>query len=137
MERKRVRIIERIFRCYEENKKQLEKNCGLPVPSGVAYDRPSVKADNARNGTEESFIRYAARRETLYKRVFIVEETLKWFRLEGHGRERFIRDFFIGGYSWVKTEMECCVSRDTLARWRRDVLEKAETIASWIGFFDT
>lgn len=129
----RIREIERFFRSYKANKRTLQNDYSIPVPSGIAYDKICVKKDASKNVTEFMTIEYIAKREELFKKVWIVDETLRWFELEGHGREQFIKVFFINGNSWVKTEIECGMSRDTLGRWRREVLEKADIVCGWLG----
>lgn len=124
-----------IFRSYKENKKELTNDSSIPVPSGVRYDKIAVKTDKSVNGVEKMTVDYIARREDLLKKVYIVDEVLRWFQLEGHGRERFIKSFLIDGNSWTKSEVECCVSRGALSYWRREVLEKAETVAMWVNYF--
>ena len=124
-----------IFRSYKENKKELTNDSSIPVPSGVRYDKIAVQTDKSVNGVEKMTVDYIARREDLLKKVYIVDEVLRWFQLEGHGRERFIKSFLIDGNSWTKSEVECCVSRGALSYWRREVLEKAETVAMWVNYF--
>ena len=134
MNREREKIISNMFRQYKANKKELVQDYNIPAPSGISYDKIKVKGDTSRNVPYEQTIDYISKREELFKKVFIVEEVLNWFKLEGHGRERVVRMFLIDGCSWVKTEMECHIGHDTLARWRREVLDKADTIAKWINF---
>lgn len=124
----------KVFRTYKQNKKELETNYNIPVPSGVAYDRISVKPDKSKNPVEKMTVEYISKREELFRKVFIVDEVNKWFQLEGHGRERFIKAFMIDGESWVKMETTFHMSPDTINRWKRDVLEKSETVAKWVGF---
>lgn len=124
-----------IFRAYKDNKKELATDYNIPVPSGVRYDKIVIKTDNSVNGVEKMTVDYIARREELFKKVYIVDEVLRWFQLEGHGRERFIKIFMIDGESWTKAEMDCAVSRGALSYWRREVLEKAEMVASWVNYF--
>ena len=94
-----------------------------------------MKGDASRNVPYEQTVEYIYKREELSKKVFIVEEVLNWFKLEGHGRERFISVLLINGCSWVKTEMDCHIAHTTLVMWRREVLEKAEMVAKWVNFF--
>ena len=124
-----------IFRSYKDNKKELTNEYSIPVPSGVRYDKIAVKTDKSVNGVEKMTVDYIARREDLFKKVYIVDEVLRWFQLEGHGRERFIQIYCINGSGWVKTCSECCVSEGTLSHWRREMLEKAEMVAKWINYF--
>ena len=131
MKRNQERELYLIFRNYKQTKKELDNNYSIPVPSGIDYDKISIKTDKSKNNVEDMTVDYCAKREDLFRRVFIVEETLKWFQLEGHGRERFIHFFFIDGNSWVKTESVFRLAPDTIRRWRRDVLEKAKMIESW------
>jgi hypothetical protein len=135
MNKEREKAIEQLFRRYKTNKRELAQDYNIPTPSGIAYDKIKVQADNSRNAQYEQTVEYISKREELFKRVFIVEEVLNWFRLEGHGREHFIKTFLIDGNTWVKTEMGCCLSRDTIARWRREVLEKAEIVGKWVNYF--
>ena len=129
----RVREIERFFRSYKANKRTLQNDYSIPVPSGIAYDKICVKKDASKNVTEFMTIESISRREELFKKVYVVDEVCRWFELEGHGRERFIKCFFIDGYSWVKTEIECGLSRGTLSYWRLEVLEKADLVGKWVG----
>ena len=124
-----------MFREYKQNKKMLAEDYNIPVPSGVAYDKVKVRGDQSKNVVYETTVKYISTREELFKKVFIVEEVLNWFKLEGHGRERFIKSLMIDGNSWVKTEMQCHISQMTLSRWREEVLEKAEMVAKWVDFF--
>lgn len=135
MTRERAKQIERLFREYENNKKELAQDYNVPVPSGVCYDKICVQSDRFTNWTEEKYVKYAADREELCKKIFIVEETLFWFQLEGHGRERFIQTFLINGESWTATEIKCCLARGTLFYWKKEAIEKAETIGKIVGFF--
>ena len=135
MNKEREKAIEQLFRRYKANKKELAQDYNIPTPSGIAYDKIKVQADNSRNAQYEQTVEYISKREELFKRVFIVEEVLNWFRLEGHGRERFIKTLLIDGRSWTKTEMDCGLSRDTIARWRREVFEKAEIVGKWVNYF--
>ena len=135
MTKQRERDIVNLFRGYKANKKELASNYNIPVPSGVRYDKITVKTDNSVNGVEKMTVEYIARREELFKKVYIVDEVLRWFRLEGHGRERFIQIYYIDGSGWVKTCHECCLSEGTLSYWRREVLEKAEMVAGWLNYF--
>ena len=135
MNRERENAILSVFRSYKANKKELVQDYNIPVPSAVAYDKIKVKGDASKNVVYETTVEYVSKREELFKKVYIVEEVLNWFKLEGHGRERFIYTLLIDGASWVKTERVCCIAESTLSLWRRDVLEKAEMVAKWIDFF--
>lgn len=135
MNKEREKIISSLFRQYKANKKELAQDYNIPAPSGISYDKIKVKGDTFRNVPYEQTVEYISKREELYKKVFIVEEVLNWFKLEGHGRERFIKIFLMDGNSWVKTEMDCHIAHATLVSWRREVLEKAEIVAKWFDFF--
>lgn len=135
MDRKREKVLASLFRKYKANKKELAQGGKIPEPSGVSYDKIRVKGDLSKNVPYEMTVEYISRREELFKEVFIVEEVLNWFKLEGHGRDRFIQLYFIGGCSWTKAEIVCNISHSTLSIWRREVLEKSEIIAKWVNFF--
>lgn len=131
----RERQIKRIFSSYYANKKTLREDYNFPSITATDYSRVVVQTDKSKNIQEDKIINYADRKTVLCAEVFIVEETLQYFRLEGHGREKFVEAFFIKNYSWAKTEMECNVSVGTLSYWQRDVIEKAEILGKWIGYF--
>ena len=135
MTKEREKAIEQLFRRYKANKRELAQDYNIPVPSAVAYDKVKVQGDNSRNVQLEQTVEYISKRDELFKKVFIVEEVINWFRLEGHGRETFIKSFLIDGNSWIKTEIGCALSRDTIARWRREVFEKSEMVAKWVNYF--
>lgn len=135
MNREREKILHSIFIQYKSNKKELAQDYNIPAPSGIAYDKIRVKGDLSKNVPLEMTVEYISKREELFKKVFIVEEVLNWFKLEGHGRDRFIQLFFINGASWTKAEIMCNISSSTVALWRREVLEKAEIVAKWVDFF--
>lgn len=124
-----------IFKTYKENKKELATNYNIPVPSGIRYDKVAVRTDNSENGVEKMTVEYIARREELFKKVYIVDEVIRWFHLEGHGREKFIQTYFIENSGWQKTCIVCLVSEGTLSYWRREVIEKAEIVANWVDYF--
>jgi hypothetical protein len=135
MTRKREKEIERIFRAYKANKRlYADRYAEMPNANAVAYDKPAVTADKSKNVVELSVIEYIARREELYKKIFIVEQTLWWYKLEDFGRDKFVKTLLINNNSWTYTENECRISRGTLARWKRDAMEVAERIAKDIGY---
>ena len=135
MTKEREKAIEQLFRRYKTNKRELAQDYNIPTPSGIAYDKIKVQADNSRNAQYEQTVEYISKREELFKRVFIVEEVLNWFRLEGHGRERFIQFLLIDGHSWTETEIKCHVTRGALSWWRKEVFDKAEIVGKWVNFF--
>lgn len=132
---KRERDIERMFRAYRSNVRLLKDDYNFPSISAVDFSRIAIQTDKSRNSQEDLVINYADKKTKLFAEVFIVEETLQWFRLEGHGREKFIQHFLVENNGWISTEMHCAISRDTLSRWRKEVFEKAETLGKWIGYF--
>ena len=132
MTKERKKQLERLFRNYKRNKQVLKEKYGVPVPSGIAYDKIAVLADKSKNAQEESIVKYIVEREELYKRVFIVDEVLTYFRLEGHGREHFVEYLMIDGNSWVSTMMECHIVESTVSWWRKEILEKANMVADWV-----
>lgn len=135
MEGDRKKEIDRVFRSYKTNIRILREDYSFPSISGVDFSRISVMTDRSKNAQEDKIINYADRRTKLFAEVYIVDAVLQWFELEGHGRERFIKYFLIENNSWVSTEMRCGISRETLARWRKEVFDKAKTVGKWIGYF--
>ena len=101
MNKEREKLLSIVFHQYKLNKKELSQDYNIPTPSGIAYDKIRVKGDLSKNVPLEMTVEYISKREELFKKVFIVEEVLNWFKLEGNGRERFIQLFFINGASWT------------------------------------
>lgn len=132
--REREKELENIFKFYKANKKELNNKYSVPVPSGVAYDKISVQTDKSKNGNELLTLEYISKREELFKKVFIVDEVLNWFKLEGHGREKFVKELFIEHTSWRRTSFTCHISEATIALWKKEVLLKAEMVAKWVNF---
>ena len=123
-----------IFERYYENKKTLREDYDFPHLSAVDFGRIAVQTDKSRNVQEDKIINYADRKTRLVAEVFIVDEVLMYFQMEGHGRERFVHHYFIDGNGWVNTLHKCCISDCTLSHWRRDVIEKAQMVAEWIRY---
>lgn len=134
MRKAREKLITQIFNRYRQNEKELLEDLNFPTLGATDYSKISVQSTKG-NTQEDKIINYADRRTVLFAEKFIVEETLQYFHLEGHGRDRFVRFFFIDGNGWIATQIECCISASTLAYWRRDVLEKAEILGRDIGYF--
>lgn len=133
MTKEREKKLVALFRNYRKNKKELDKNYDMPIPGAIAYDKVKV-VSNGRNSQEDMVVNYIYKRENLFKKVYIVEEVINWFKLEGHGRDRFVRVFMIGGCSWNQTESELHISKGTLHWWRKDVLEKADLVSKWLNY---
>lgn len=133
MKKERRRELLRLFRDYKRNKRELDNNYNIPVPSGIAYDKVRITGDKTKNVSEFMTVEYISKREELLKKVYIVDEVLHWFELEGHGRDRFIIVRLLNGASMVESIYLCHASERTLWGWQRDVLEKAETVAGLFG----
>jgi hypothetical protein len=135
-QREKKKRLKDIFRNYKENKKALRDDYNFPSLSAVDFSRIAVQTDKSRNIQEDKIIDYADKKTALYAQVFIVEEVLRWFEVEGHGRERFIKVYVIDGSSWNKAMRECHISSPTtLASWLRDALEKADWYAKWLRYY--
>ena len=134
MTRTRETEIAKLFRNYASNKRLLNDRYSMPQAQALQYDKIVIQTDKSTNPVEMSVINYIARREELFKKVFIVEEVIQYFWLEDYGRDRFIHVLLLQNSTWTKTEQVCNISRDTLNRWRRDVFEKAERVAELVHF---
>ena len=134
MKKERRRELLRLFRDYKRNKRELDNNYNIPVPSGIAYDKVRVTGDKTKNVTEIMTLEYISKRDDLFKRVHIVEEVLRWFELEGHGRDRFITVRMMSGVSFTQSEYICHASIRTMLRWQDEILDKTETVCGWWGY---
>ena len=134
MKKERRRELLRLFREYKRNKRELNNNYNIPVPSGIAYDKVRVTGDKSKNVNEIMTVEYISKRDELFKKVYIVEEVLHWFELEGHGRDRFIIVRLMNGASFTQSTFLCHASKRTMLRWQDEVLDKTETICGWVGY---
>ena len=134
MTKTREKEIESLFRNYAANKRLLNDRYSMPQSQAVQYDKICIQTDKSSNPVEMSVINYIARREELFKKVFIVEEVIQYCWLEDFGRDRFIKVLLLENSTWTRTEQACNIRRDTLNRWRRDVFEKAERVAELIHY---
>ena len=123
-----------IFERYYENKKTLREDYDFPHLSAVDFGRIAVQTDKSRNVQEDKIINYADRKTRLFAEVFIVDEVLMYFQMEGHGRERFVQHYCIDKNGQVNTMHKCAISERTLHYWYDDVVEKAQMVAEWIGY---
>lgn len=129
-----IKAVKDIFSRFYENKKTLREDFDFPHLSAVDFGRISVQTDKSRNVQEDKIINYADKKTKLYAEVFIVEEVLMYFQMEGHGRERFVQHYFIDGNGRRNTCFKCNISDRTIGYWKDDVVEKARMVAEWIGY---
>lgn len=130
----RYLIVQKAFRGYKENKKALAK-FSYPTVSGIDYTKTRITADKTQN-TQESIIASAIEKKCDLERIVrLVEETAKWFELEGYGRERYIKLRLIDGLSEIMACDRIGIADRTGRRWKQDIFEKAEMIGEKIGVF--
>lgn len=122
------------FRSYYDNKRELQESYHIPTPSAIVYDKIAVKSDPSSNGVENMTVEYIARREELYKQVYIVDEVIRYLTLEGHGRESFVYVRMIKGLPFKQTAYKCCAGEATLFRWKNEIVEKADMVAKWLNY---
>lgn len=130
----RYASIAKAFRRYEGNKRALA-NYPFPYVRGVDYTKPRITPDRTQNGAEQMILSVIDEKSDLERLVRLVDETLKWFELEGYGRERYIKLRMINGMSEFAACDRIGISERTGRRWKRDIFEKAELIGECIGVF--
>ncbi len=130
----RFLAVRKAFQNYKQNKKTLAAY-PYPTVSGVDYSKPRVTPDKTQNGQESMILSAISKRNDLEGFVRLVEETVRWFELEGYGRERYIKIRLIDGYSEIMACDRIGISERTGRRWKRDIYEKAEMIAENLGVF--
>jgi len=64
-----------------------------------------------------------------------VEEVVRWFEIEGYGRERYIKYRYFKGATNLNACYEIGISEKTGKNWKRDIFYTAEAIAENIGIF--
>lgn len=126
--------IDKAFKGYRRNLVAL-KSYPYPYVSGVDYSKPRVTGDGYTNGTEQMVMSCIEKKDDLEKQVRLVEEVVKWFEIEGYGRERYIKYRYFKGMGEYRACDELGISDRTGRRWKRDVFEKAEAIGMNIGLF--
>lgn len=126
--------IEKAFKGYKKNLATL-KNYPYPYVSGVDYTKPRTTGDGYTNGQEQMVMSAIDKKVDLEKQVRLVEETVRWFEVEGYGRERYIKYRYLKNMGEYRACDELGISDRTGRRWKRDVFEKAEAIGVNIGLF--
>ena len=130
----RYATIRKAFQNYKENKKALA-NYPFPYVRGVDYTKPRITPDNTQNGAEQMILSVIDKKSDLERLVHLVDETVKWFEVEGYGRERYIKLRLIDGHSEYVACERIGIAERTGRRWKRDIYEKAEYIGESIGVF--
>lgn len=130
----RYATIRKAFRNYKDNKKALA-NYPFPYVRGVDYTKPRVTPDKTQNGAEQMILSAIDKKSDLELFVRLVDETVRWFALEGYGRERYIKLRLIDGHSEIVACDRIGIADRTGRRWTRDVFEKAEMIGESLGVF--
>lgn len=130
----RYTTLRKIFKDYNQNKKIL-KNYPLPSISGVDYTKPRVTPDKTQNAQEMSIISALDRKSDLERSVRLVDEVMRWFVVEGYGRERYIKLRLVDGLSEIVACERIGISERTGRYWKRDIFGKAEIIGESIGIF--
>ena len=130
----RYAMIRKIFRDYKQNKKLLA-NYPLPSLSGIDYTKPRITTDKTLNGQEESILSALDKKNDLEQLVRLVDEVMRWFAVEGYGRERYIRLRLIDGLSEFMSCERIGIADRTGRRWKRDIFEKAEIFGEELGVF--
>lgn len=126
--------IEKAFKGYKRNLAAL-RSYPYPYVSGVDYSKPRVTGDGYKNGQEQMIWSCIDKKDDLEKQVRLVEEVVRWFEIEGYGRERYIKYRYFKGATNLNACYEIGISEKTGKNWKRDIFYKAEAIAENIGIF--
>lgn len=126
--------IDKAFKGYRRNLAAL-RSYPYPYVSGVDYSKPRVTGDGYKNGQEQMVMSAIDKKEDLEKQVRLVEEVVRWFEIEGHGRERYIYFRYTRGYGHLRACEETGVSERMGLYWKRDIFGKAEIIGERLGLF--
>lgn len=120
--------IEKAFKGYKRNLAAL-RSYPYAYVSGVDYSKPRVTGDGYKNEQEQMTMSVIEKKEDLEKQIKLVEEVIRWFELEGYGREEYIKKRYIQRKTNIETSMEIGIDESTGKRWNQIILKKAETIA--------
>lgn len=127
-------FLKKAFRNYRQNKKAYAAY-PFPYVRGVDYSKPRIDTDRTQIPAEQMVLSMIDKKSDLEKAIKLVEETLRWFELEGYGRERYIKYRLIDGMSGLVACDKIGIDERTGRRWQRDVFEKAERIGEELGVF--
>lgn len=126
--------IDKAFKGYKRNLVAL-KSYPYPYVSGVDYSKPRVTGDGYTNGQAQMVMSCIEKKDDLEKQVRLVEEVVRWFEIEGYGRERYIKYRYFKGATNLNACYAIGISEKTGKNWKRDIFYKAEAIAENIGIF--
>ena len=130
----RYATVRKAFKSYKDNKKELA-DAPFSYVCGVDYTKPRITGDRTQNNAERMVLLAIDRKHDLELLVQLVDQTVRWFALEGYGRERYIKIRLIDGQSEIAACERIGISERTGRRWKRDVFEKAEVIGENLGVF--
>ena len=126
--------IEKAFKGYRRNLVAL-KSYPYPYTAGIDYSNPKVRGDKYKNSQEQMVMSAIDKKSELEQQVKMVEEVIRWFEVEGYGRERYIKYRYVRGMNEYRACDELGISDRSGRRWKRDIFEKAEAIGVKIGLF--
>lgn len=130
----RYLTLKKIFREYNQNKRKIQEN-DFPYISGIDYTKPRVTPDKTQNRQESIMVSNLDKKNELENYVRLVDEVIRWFTIEGYGRERYIQFRLINGLSEFVACEKIGITERTGRRWKRDIFEKSEILGEDVGVF--
>lgn len=134
MSKDEERRIRAIYSRYKANVRLCADKSYVDTLSAVDFSRICVQSDKSKNPTEE---RIAAHLDTIYRakrEKDLVDAVIAYYKIEGEGREKFVKAYFVDERSWIAVTYDCSICSATVYKWRRDVLARTAAIAKMMGF---
>lgn len=133
-EKAKTKYIKQAFKNYNENKKAL-KTLAFESVKGINYGEVKTKKTNAPRWNENALIGYISQKETLEKQIQLVDRVLWWYKLDGGGRDEYIKVRYFKKYPLYRCAMELYAAQGTLCRWDKEFISLAKAAADLFNLY--
>ena len=125
--KEKEKYIKKAFACYRSNKKRLMETTfdGL---RGTDFERVRT-ANGAPKGQENALVVFLDDKQNLEKQIELVERVLEYFKIDGSGKDDYIKARYFDGRFVYQIAMDLYTSDRTLLRWEKEIRRTAERIA--------
>ena len=128
------KYLKKVFRAYNNNKKRL-KEISFNAVSGVDFSKQRTSTGIPK-GNEHALVSYLDEKTAIEKQIELVERVLWFYRIEGKGRDEYIKLRYMKNMKCYRVEMELFVSHSTIMAWEKEIIKKAELCADMLGLWN-
>lgn len=126
-EKEKDKYIKKAFACYRINKKRL-RDATFDGLHGTNYERLRT-ANGTPQGQENALVAFLDEKRKLEKQIELVDRVLEYFKIDGSGKDDYIKARYFDGRYIYQIAMDLYTSDRTLLRWEKEIRRTAERIA--------